>query len=94
MVRIRSSSTAGRITLEFEHLELADAVFGAEAAAELRTRSWMARLRFLFDRLELEGLRAGPLVDVEMQVAVAEMAVGHEHTLRNVLRHPGARRLR
>ena len=40
-----------------------------------RTRSWMARLRLLLDGLQLEGLRAGALVDVEVQVAVAQVAV-------------------
>ena len=59
-----------------------------------RTRSWMARLALLLDGLQLERLRAGALVDVEMQVAVAEVAVGDQHALRHDLRHPVAATVR
>ena len=82
------------ITLELEHLQLADAVLGAEAAAELAHQVVDGALGLLLDRLQLECLRAGALVDVEVQVAVAQVAVGDEHALRNVASPPSRRRLR
>src|SRR6186713_96160 len=78
------------ITLELEHFQLADAVLGGKAAAELLHEVVDSALHFLLHRLQLRGLGARTLVDVEVQIAVAEMAIGDQHALRNVLSHPAA----
>src|SRR3954454_7061861 len=62
-----------RVAFELEYLELADAMFGAEAAIELAHQVVDGTLCLLLHRLQLRGLRARTLVDVEVQVAVSEM---------------------
>ena len=44
--------------------------------------------QLVFNGLQLRGMTAVPLVDVEMKVAVAEMPVRDEQSLRNVFRDP------
>ena len=80
-----------RVALELEDFQLADAVFGGKAAAELLHEIVDGALHLLFHGLQLRNLGAGALIDVEVQVAIAQVAVRHEHALRNVLRHPGRR---
>jgi hypothetical protein len=71
--RIRSSSTAG-LTRASAALQLADAVFGGNRAAELKRDLVDGLRQFLPSRQELHLGHADRLGDIVVVVAVAEMA--------------------
>src|SRR5688572_10343810 len=54
-----------RVTLQLEDLELADAVLGREAAAEITDQVVDGALDLGLHGLQLRHLAAGPLIDVE-----------------------------
>src|SRR5579875_4101467 len=78
----------GGIALELGNLQPADAVLGAEAAAEARNEI----VDRAHDRIgaseEVRRLRARRLTDIEMQIAVPDVAVHDESPVGHVLAHP------
>src|SRR5688500_14184865 len=80
-----------RIAFELEHLQLSDAVLGGKAAAEILDEIMNRALRLGLDRQQLRGRAARALVDVEVQVAVAQVPVCAKNALRHVVLDPAAR---
>src|SRR5256886_16181524 len=78
----------GGVALELAHLESSDAMLGAEAAAELAHQVVNRAPHRLLARQEALALRSGGHAEVEVQVAVADMAIDDEHPVRNVGAHP------
>src|SRR5260370_10108346 len=78
----------GRVALELDHLESPDAMLGAEAAAEF-THQVVNRAPYrLLARQEPLALSSRRHAEVEVQGAVADMAVRDQQPVPNVGVHP------
>src|ERR1700741_4151529 len=82
-----------RVALELEDLQLTDAMLRGEAAAEFLDQVVDRAPQLRLDGLQLRRQETRALIHVEVQVAIAEMAVRHEHALRHVSLDPGTRDL-
>src|ERR1700733_2194223 len=78
-----------RVALKFPGFQLPDAVLGAEAAAEITHQIMKRAFHRGFTRKEWCSLAAGCLVEIEMQIAIADMAIGDEAAVGHIGVEPG-----
>ena len=81
-----------RVAFEFADLKFADAVLGTETATAVVHQIVHGALHRRLAREKLRAINAGRLIEIEVQVAIADVTVGDEPSLGDI--HGAATRRR